>query len=238
MATDRERLLRNVFGEFAKVPPGPLSQLWWIWDPEIRELPYDSGQRAAPDPHRLDRLGRRRHPDKDGKPLAFRLLLRRPAPSAASTPGSCRSSSGSPGWTFSSTRSTSACTTSALARPVRRPPEHVEHRPDALVGFSPDLDAGGVRALQLHTDDNPDVDRLVDQAVASAANRDQARRAWRAAVETINRDAPAFPVRYLQRRRRAQADRGRDIRPDSWLALLRTWRIPADRLTDRDRVER
>src|SRR6266446_7963307 len=25
MATDRERLLRNVFGEFAKVPPGPLS---------------------------------------------------------------------------------------------------------------------------------------------------------------------------------------------------------------------
>ena len=24
----------------------------------------------------------------------------------------------------------------------------------------------------------------------------------------------------------------------SWLALLRTWRIPPDRLTDRDRVER
>ena len=28
------------------------------------------------------------------------------------------------------------------------------------------------------------------------------------------------------------------IRPDSWAALLRTWRIPADRLIDRDRVER
>ena len=36
MATDRERVLRNVFGDLAKVPPGPLSQLWWIWDPEIR----------------------------------------------------------------------------------------------------------------------------------------------------------------------------------------------------------
>src|SRR5207249_4699148 len=31
MATDRERVLRNVFGDLAKVPPGPLSQLWWIW---------------------------------------------------------------------------------------------------------------------------------------------------------------------------------------------------------------
>src|SRR5256885_12158473 len=37
---------RNVFGDLAKVPPGPLSQVWWIWDPEIRELPYDSGQAA------------------------------------------------------------------------------------------------------------------------------------------------------------------------------------------------
>src|SRR6266581_4651933 len=46
MATDRERVLRNVFGDLAKVPPGPLSQVWWIWDPEIRELPYDSGQAA------------------------------------------------------------------------------------------------------------------------------------------------------------------------------------------------
>jgi len=27
------------------------------------------------------------------------------------------------------------------------------------------------------------------------------------------------------------------IRPDSWLAQLATWRVPADRLTDRDRVE-
>jgi len=28
------------------------------------------------------------------------------------------------------------------------------------------------------------------------------------------------------------------IRPDSWAALLRTWRIPSDRLIDRDRVGR
>jgi len=79
----------------------------------------------------------------------------------------------------------------------------------------------------------------VDQAVASAANRDQARRAWRAAVETLNRDAPGI---FLFATANVAAVHKRigdvTIRPDSWLALLRTWRIPADRLTDRDRVER
>src|SRR6266571_3005316 len=87
--------------------------------------------------------------------------------------------------------------------------------------------------------DNPEVDRLVDQAVASAANRDQARRAWRAAVETLNRDAPGIFL-YATANVAAVHKRIVDvtIRPDSWLALLRTWRIPADRLTDRDRVER
>src|SRR5207247_505151 len=87
--------------------------------------------------------------------------------------------------------------------------------------------------------DNPEVDRLVDQAVASAANRDQARRAWRAAVETLNRDAPGiflFATSNVAAVHKRIADV--TIRPDSWLALLRTWRIPADRLTDRDRVER
>src|SRR6185295_16103524 len=63
-------------GEFAKVPPGPLSQLWWIWDPEIRELPYDSGQAAR----LLTRTGWSDSDgdgirDKAGRPLAFRLLL-------------------------------------------------------------------------------------------------------------------------------------------------------------------
>src|SRR2546421_2926723 len=28
----------------AHVPPGPLARLWWIWDPETRELPYDTAQ--------------------------------------------------------------------------------------------------------------------------------------------------------------------------------------------------
>jgi len=108
MATDRERLLHNVFGDLAKVPPGPMPQLWWIWDPEIRGLPDDSGQAA-----RLltrsgwidsDGDGIR---DKDGHPLSFRLLVPH---------GCCRSSSEPPAWTCRSTRSISACSPSAPAR--------------------------------------------------------------------------------------------------------------------------
>ncbi len=241
MATDRERVLRNVFGDLAKVPPGPLSQLWWIWDPEIRELPYDSGQAA-----RLltrtgwidtDGDGIR---DKDGKPLAFRLLLP----------------------TTSAIRRQYARLLQEQFRVagVDVQLDEVDFglyneraragRFDALLntwntdptpssGFPQTWTPAGFGRSNYTRYDNPDVDRLVDQAVASAANRDQARRAWRAAVETLNRDAPGiflFATSNVAAVHKRIADV--TIRPDSWLALLRTWRIPADRLTDRDRVER
>src|SRR6266853_212645 len=241
MATDRERLLRNVFGEFAKVPPGPLSQLWWIWDPEIRELPYDSGQAAR----LLTRTGWTDTDgdgirDKDGKPLAVRLLLP----------------------TTSAIRRQYARLLQEQFRiaGVDVQLDEVDFglyneraragRFDALLntwntdptpssGFPQTWTPAGFGRSNYTRYDNPDVDRLVDQAVASAANRDQARRAWRAAVETLNRDAPGI---FLFATSNVAAVHKRivdvTIRPDSWLALLRTWRIPADRLTDRDRVER
>jgi peptide/nickel transport system substrate-binding protein len=41
MAVDRSVLARSVFGEEAKAPPGPMSQLLWVWSDSIRTLPYD-----------------------------------------------------------------------------------------------------------------------------------------------------------------------------------------------------
>lgn len=239
MAVDRERLLRTVWGDFAKVPPGPLSQLWWIWDPEIRELPYDSAQAAR----LLTRLGwidtdgdgvR----DKDGHPLAFRVLVP----------------------TTSAIRRQYARLLQEQYRTMGVDVQLDEvdfslfnersraGRFDALInvwttdptpssGF-PQTWTGGGRSNYGHYD-NPDVDQLVDRAVVSAGNRDQARRAWRSATETLNRDAPA--VFLFATENVAAADKRVEdvrIRPDSWLALLRTWRIPVDRQTDRDRVER
>ena len=41
-AVDRPTLARAVFGEGTKVPPGPMSQLLWIWDDSTRVLGFDS----------------------------------------------------------------------------------------------------------------------------------------------------------------------------------------------------
>ena len=41
-AVDRPTLARATFGAGTKAPPGPMSQLLWIWDDDTRVLPYDS----------------------------------------------------------------------------------------------------------------------------------------------------------------------------------------------------
>ena len=85
---------------------------------------------------------------------------------------------------------------------------------------------------------SPEFERVVDLAV-TAASRDKAKPLWRAAMETLNADAPAI---FLYALDNVAAVHKRvdnvQLRPDSWAAVLRTWRIPPDRLIDRDRVER
>lgn len=46
LATDREALARSVFGPGAKAPPGPMSQLLWIWSDSIPTLPFDPAAAA------------------------------------------------------------------------------------------------------------------------------------------------------------------------------------------------
>ena len=43
-AVDRPTLARAVFGPDTKAPPGPMSQLLWIWDDNTTVIPYDSAQ--------------------------------------------------------------------------------------------------------------------------------------------------------------------------------------------------
>lgn len=74
-AVDRTTIARSVFGPETKVPPGPLSQLLWIWDSGIEPLPFDTAAAGAA----LDSAGWRRRSDgmraKEGRPLRLEILV-------------------------------------------------------------------------------------------------------------------------------------------------------------------
>ncbi len=240
MAIDRQRLAKSVFGDHAKVPPGPMSQLWWIWDPETRELPYDTAQAARLLTARgwfdSDSDGVRDH---NGTKLSFHLLV--PTTSAVR-------------------RQYARLLQEELRRlGVEVLIDEVEFsvfmeraqsgRFDALLqvwqtdptsssGIAQTWTQSGIGRSNFLRYASPVFDRLVEQASATF-DRAQARRGWRAAMEVLNQDAPAvflFAPENVAAIHRRVADV--TIRPDSWWELVRTWRIPPDRLIDRDRVER
>ena len=241
LATDRERPLHNVFGELARVPPGPMSQLWWIWDPEIRELPYDSAQAAR----LLTRLGwidsngdgiR----DKDGHELTFRLLVPTTSAIRRQYARLLQESFRTAGVDVQLDEvDFSVFNERARAGRFDALLNVWNTDPTPSSGFPQTWTKAGFGRSNYGRYFNPQVDQLVDRAVSSAANHDQARRAWRSAFELLNQDAPGiflFATENVAAVNKRFADV--TIRPDSWLALVRTWRVPPDRLTDRDRVER
>jgi peptide/nickel transport system substrate-binding protein len=240
MAIDREPLRRNVFGDLAKLPPGPMSQLSWIWDPEIRGVTYDSAGAA-----RLLRAlgwidtngdGIR---DRGGLPLSFRILV--PTSSAIRRQYArllqekyrvigvdVQLDEVDFGLFLARAR---AGQFDALLNSWNTDPT-----PSA--GIPQTWTARGVGSSNYGRYVNPAFDQLVDRTVASASTRASARRSWRRAMEMLNQDAPAIflfaPDNVAAVDKRVA---GVVIRPDSWLALLRTWHIPADKLTERDRVD-
>lgn len=240
MAVDRASLVKSALGDLGKVPPGPMSSLLWIWDPEIRQLPYDTAQAGRI----LSLHGWRDHDgdgvrDKNGQPLTFHILVP----------------------TTSVLRRQYARLLQEQFRliGVRTEIDEVEiavvtqrlqagnydtailsrgNDPSPGSGITQSWTRGGFGGSNFGRYYNPEFERLVDRAIG-APTQDQARGFWRAAIGTINADAPGIFLYALENM--AAVHKRIDnvqIRPDSWAALLRTWRIPQDQLIDRDRVER
>ncbi|HYT69940.1 MAG TPA: ABC transporter substrate-binding protein [Gemmatimonadales bacterium] len=237
MVVDRQALLKNVWGDLAQVPPGPLARIWSIWDPATRELPYDTAQGRR----LLTRLGWRDSDgdgilERDGQPLAFRILV-------PTTSGLRRQYARLLQQQFRAAgadvqldevefgvfdeRTQAGRFDAAL---ITRTVDPTPSSSIAQVWSSAGRSNAGHYA-------NPVFDRLVDEARA-ATGRDEAKRQWRRALETLNQDAPAVflfaPDNVAAVHRRVA---GVTIRPDSYWALVRLWRIPADQLTERDRME-
>jgi len=87
--------------------------------------------------------------------------------------------------------------------------------------------------------DNPAFEQALEHASMATGSPEQVKAAWRSALEIINADAPAIwlfaPTSNAAVHKRVADVR---IRPDSWWALIWTWKIPPNQQIDRDRIER
>ncbi len=239
MAVDRERLLQNTLGDLARVPPGPIPTLWPLWEPRPRELPYDTAAaRRLLAERGWTATGPAATRVKRGVPLAFRIIL-------PNTSGLRRQYARLLQEQF---RAVGArVEIDEVEGPVYGQ-RLAAGRFDAQLGAwgvdpTPSTGVGGLwtrdgfGAGNQGRYDNPEFDRLVRRASTETGTPDQVRAVWRQALELFNDDAPAV-VLFAVDNVAAVHSRVADvrIRPDSYWALLRTWRIPADRLIDRDRV--
>jgi len=177
MATDRERLPRNVSASSPRSHRGPLSAaVDGSGTRRSMSCPTTAARRrgCSPEPGWTDSDGDGIR-DKGGRPARLptappddeRPSAARRAPLAGAVPP--RRRRGSP-----RTKSTSVLFNErARAGRFDALLNVWEHRPDAVVGFPQTWTPAGFGRSNYGRYDNPDVDRLVDRAVASAANRDQ-----------------------------------------------------------------
>jgi peptide/nickel transport system substrate-binding protein len=239
LALDRQAMVTNVFGSYAKVPPGPVSQLESaIWDPTIRTLPHDSAGAAR----LLSAHGWRLGPDgirmKDSVRLSFQLTV-------------TSTSAGRQQYARLMQAQWKAVGVDVQIQPLDQnliQDRLTSGKFDAVIqafGSDPTPASGITQHWVAGAPDdyghylNPDFDRLVSLATSGTVSKAQSQSAWRSALNILNADAPGI---WLAAPDNVAAINSRitdvKIRPDSYWSLVWTWRIPADKLIDRDRTDR
>lgn len=227
-AVDRQTLARATFGQDAKAPPGPMSQLLWIWNDSILSPGFDTVQAdreldaagwRRPDPERPRRRG-----DRD---LAFDILVPGTSPTRRQLAVALQAMWRAVG---------AAVTVTAVDFPVFQ--ERLEHGQfDAYLGawldepsprgLADQWTRAGWGVLNYGRYANPAFDALFRRA-AGARDAAEARGLYREAMDTLNADAPALflyaPANLAVVSRRLG---GVSVDPYSWLSGLRTWRAGA-----------
>ncbi|HJR49665.1 MAG TPA: peptide ABC transporter substrate-binding protein [Gemmatimonadales bacterium] len=225
MAVDRSALARSVFGEEAKVPPGPMSRLLWIWSDSIRTLPYDTAAavRALEDAgwRQAGGAGARR---RGGQRLAFDIMV-------PSTSGSRRQLAVQlqEAWRRLGAEVTVTAVDFALFQ------ERLgKGRFDSYIGAWLDEPAPrgladqwsreGWAAINYGRYGNPVFDSLLARA-GRESEVESASALYRQAMEALNADAPALflyaPAITAVAARRIE---NIEIDPYSWASGLREWR--------------
>ncbi len=237
LATDRRRMLQSVLMGAGQIPPAPIPQAWKsLWLPDVPVPPYDTVQAKQ---LLTERGWRDTNGDgireRGGHKLSFHIIV------PSSSPGRIQ---------YAQLLQEQLRTVGAEV--IIDQVEGAAHQDRMRTGaYDASLEswatdpspASGIPQMWRRGGgsnfggyDNPAFDRAVDQAVAATTAEDAAK-AWRAAFLTLASDAPAL-VLYASDNVAAVDRRFTDVRfrSDDWWAYLRTWRVPADRLTDRDRL--
>ena len=238
-ATDRVRMTQSVFGAAAKVPAVPIPEFWpWLWFPDLAVPPYDTAL--------ADRLLEQRgwRPGKDGvrhrggQALAFTLLVPSTSPPRRQYAQLIQEE----------LRAVGVAVTLETVDQVTLM-DRVRHgaydaamqawggsSPAPASDLSPMWVAGGGQNYARFSD--PAFDRAM-RDVAAARAPAAALEAWRAALGVLAADAPAIPLAAPDNV--AAIDRrisNVHLRPDSYWAYVRDWRVAPDSLIARDKLVR
>jgi len=221
-AVDRPTLARAVFGEGTRVPPGPMSQLLWIWDDGTKVLAFDSA-------HARSVLAR-------GRPLSVDILVPATSPTRRQLALVIQEA-----WR----RAGVEATVTTVEFPVFQE-RLAKGRFDSYIGayldepsprgLADQWSKAGWGVLNYGRYGNPAFDSLLARA-RRQTDVATARRQWREAMDTLNADAPAIFL-YALANRAAVQGRLEDVKldPYSWLSGLREWRIDRGKALARDSV--
>lgn len=227
-AVDRPTLARALFGEGTKVPPGPMSQLLWIWDDNTRIVGFDSAQARDG----VARISRK-------QPVGPIDIL---VPATSSTRRQLALAI-QEAWRKAGV----TATVTAVDFPVFQE-RLTKGRFDSYIGAyldepSPRSLAGqwtraGWSDLNYGRYANPAFDSLLSVA-GRQTDAPKAKRLWREALDTLNADAPAIFLYSLANVAAVQR-RLEDVEldPYSWASGLAGWKIDRDRALARDSVRR
>ena len=225
-AVDRPRVARALFGEGTKAPPGPMSQLLWIWDDQTRVLPFDStGARES-----VARIASHR-------PLERIDIL---VPSSSSARRQLAQVI-QEAWRKAGVEAT----VTTVDFPIFQE-RLAKGRFDTYIGayldepsprsLADQWSRSGWGALNYGHYANPRFDSLLATA-SREGNVAAARRRWREAMDTLNADAPAIFLYSLANNAVVQR-RLENVRldPYSWISGLSEWKIDPARALVRDSV--
>ncbi len=225
MAVDRAALAPAVFGPGTAVPPGPMSRLLWIWSDSIRTLPYDTAAAVEALERAGWRLGRDLVRRRGGVPLGFDILVPATSPTRRDLALGLQEA-----WRRVGAR----VTVTAVDFPVFQ--ERLRRGQfDAYIGawldeptprgLADQWTRAGWDGLNYGHYANPAFDSLLARA-AVAPTPAEAARLYRAAMDTLNADAPAIflysPAQAAAVSRRLE---GVTINPYEWLSGLPSWTL-------------